>query len=336
MKHPALASTYNSLGQTFKKQGDSKSTFKYFSNALDIADESLGKNHPLYATICLNLGQLCKDSNEEGDALLFFKKAEMIQEETLGNHPDLAKTYNEMASTFRKIGDCQEALAYNKKALEIREETLPKNHLELAQSKNNVGKCYLSKGMYDLALKYFEMALEIYKNKDTDRESLANVYLNMGLTLNIKGKYDESIDSYKKALALQQLQYGEKHMKCSNTCKSLSITYRDIGQYHLAMKYASKVEEIYRENLNEQHQYVAQSYYDKALLYRCGLRDRESAQTYYQKAYTIYENIYGSDHEKSKRCMEGIGYCKSLTSFRNSIESHSWTSLFSDSSSSEK
>ncbi|GFH52693.1 hypothetical protein CTEN210_09169 [Chaetoceros tenuissimus] len=337
LKHPALASTYNSLGQTFKKQGNSKSAFMNFSNALEIADESLGKNHPLYAMICLNLGQLCKDSNDDEDALLFFQKSQMIQEETLGNHPDLAKTYHEMASIYRKVGDCQKALAYHKKALEIRKETLHKNHPELAQSYNNLGRCYLSKGMYDVALNHFVKALEIYEtNTDTGRELLTNVYLNMGLTLNIKGKYDESIDYYKKALTLQQLQFGEKDMTCSSTCKSLSICYRDIGEYDLAMKYASKVEEIYKENLDEEHNYVADSYYDKALLYRCGLQDRESAHTYYQKAYNIYESIYGADHEKSKRCMEGIGYCKSLTSFRNSIESNSWTLLFGDSSSSEK
>jgi len=54
-KHPAIATTYNSLGVLYKAKGENKKALEFYNKALKLAQESFDDNHPIIKMILKNI-----------------------------------------------------------------------------------------------------------------------------------------------------------------------------------------------------------------------------------------------------------------------------------------
>ena len=64
---------------------------------------------------------------------------------------------------------------------------------------NNIGHVYLAKGDFAEATTYFERALEIHEKTKNPGELAATLH-NLGETLSKRGKYDDALKRYLRAL----------------------------------------------------------------------------------------------------------------------------------------
>ena len=154
----------HSLGRVFDAQGKYSEALKYYFRALDIYEETQGKQHPETATTLNNIGESLRSQGKYSEALKYYLRALEIYEETLGKqHPSTATTLDNMGQVFYSQGGYSEALEYYLRALEIKEETLGKQHPSTATTLNNMGLAYYNQGDKDKALKYLQNCLKIWK-----------------------------------------------------------------------------------------------------------------------------------------------------------------------------
>ncbi|MBR4581574.1 MAG: tetratricopeptide repeat protein [Lachnospiraceae bacterium] len=130
--------------------------------------------------------------------------------------------YNESMGFFRKIGDKESAVNCAENALRILEKLEMEGTITAATTYINSATVYKAFGMADIALPYFEKAKEIYDKELKENDSrLGGLYNNMGLALLDLKRYEEAVDSYKKALDVMSKVKGGNLEK--------AITYLNIA-----------------------------------------------------------------------------------------------------------
>jgi tetratricopeptide (TPR) repeat protein len=160
--HLNFASTYNNIGEVYRKMGDYPKALSYYEKALEIRKQSLPPNHPDLASSYNNIGTVYYSMDDYPKALSYYEKALEIRKQSLPpNHPDSASSYNNIGTVYYSMDDYSKALSYYEKALEIRKQSLPPNHPDLASSDKNIGLLYEKKGDYSKARSFLERAMNI-------------------------------------------------------------------------------------------------------------------------------------------------------------------------------
>ncbi len=146
---------------------------------------------------CLELDLFYKQAGEKlvQAYLKLDRKEDAIQqyERLLKQNPS-AETYNSTGGLYYKQGNIEQAIRYFEKALKINKRYLP--------AKNNLFNMYKGRGIkyleakdYDGAISDFARAMELFPNDS----GICDV---MGATHADKGDYEQAIEYYEKAIAL--------------------------------------------------------------------------------------------------------------------------------------
>lgn len=157
----------------------------------------------------------------------------------------------------------------------------------------------------DTAKKYFEAALDLYNDKCsglTDRHSqllLAAVMHNVGYALNAKGKTDQAIDYYFKALKIRQ-QYNDSS-GIAYTSLVIGNVFNMQEKYDEALKYFLECEKIF-EAL---HDYNGLAIITNNLGYVYSVDDNAKAIIYFEKCIEYNRKI--SDNSSMLTAINNIG-----------------------------
>ncbi len=151
------------------------------------------------------------------------------------NSPDLGRLYTVLGIANEGAGISDSALHYYHEAFKV---------YSLAKNDQGIVNTYLNLGCFFMRLKKYDEAeinLEKALNESFSRKAgkaLGSIYNNLGVVEDVKGKKNESLQYYKKALKYQELVGNANGM--ANIYHNIGIIHFDLKQYQLALENFNK------------------------------------------------------------------------------------------------
>jgi tetratricopeptide (TPR) repeat protein len=309
--HPHLATSYNNIGEAYRKMGEYSKALSSHEKALEIRQKTLPANHRDLATSYNNIGLLYYNIGEYSKALSSHEKALEIKQKTfIENHPDLAISYNNLGLVYYNIGEYSKALSSHETALEIKQKTLPANHPDLATSYNNLGEVYRNMGEYSKALSYYEKALKIeQKTLPANHPSLATSYNNIGMVYMNMGGYSKALSYYEKDLEICQKTLPENHPSLATSYNNIGGVYDNMGEYSKALSSHEKALDISQKTLPANHPLLATSYNNIGMVYY-NIGEYPKALSYFERALDIWQRSLPPSHPHLRTVKESIEIVK--------------------------
>ncbi len=201
---PKSARVRQFIGETYKKMGNIEKAEETLQEAVEI--------NPQYIKVHQSLGDLYQEVGDKEKALESFEKAIKIS-------PHNAKRQTTLGQMYLESGDVEQA----EKAFEKAVEAEPNN----PDIKTNIGEIFLERG-------HAEKAAIVFKDSLNQKEDV-HVYNRLGIALRRKGKVNEAIKEYHKALKLDQndegLHYniGRAYIEVNNKPKAVHHFKKALG-----------------------------------------------------------------------------------------------------------
>lgn len=114
--------------------------------------------------------------------------------------------------------------------------------------------CYLGgEDGYQEALDYYNWGIRIAEKINDNERQISVLYNNKAVVLNALCHYEESLDLYQKALAIDENLYGKSHKETATVYGNIADIYETLGRYEEAAKYMNESYRIKKELLGEDH-----------------------------------------------------------------------------------
>ena len=212
------------------------------------------------------------------EKILQYQEAQVAYQQSVSLNPNDIDALLRLGKMEGKLGNAQEALNRAEKALVQAKKVHDEEHPDVAKGYNNI------KAALDVAIGYN----------------------NIGSALGDRGKYDEAITYYQKALTIQIKVMGEENPLAALSYHNIGATLNSQGKYFEALLYLKKALAIRIEVLSEEDPDMAQSYNNIGFaLNSQGKRDE--ALAYYQKALQIKLKVLGKGHPDVANSYNNIG-----------------------------
>lgn len=236
--NPEHPTANNSLGEIYENQNDDDTALEYFTRQIEIDPSEYQYIHR---------GILHSRNNR-------MEESKSDYEEALRINPNSTFAYNNIGCLYKNICEYEKAIYYFKKSINVIEDT------DFVNPFNNIARCYIELKDNEMALKYYNIGIEKIPNEDSLYYNKAKLYRRMKL-------YEESIDSYKQGLKIENIDKEDY--------------YDEIGDVYRAMKDYKKALDWYEKivSINPKHSFVYRSMgyvyeeineYDKAI--KCFLK----------------------------------------------------------------
>ncbi len=166
----------------------------------------------------------------------------------------------------------------------------------LAAVYNNLAYCHFRNEDGEAALAYLDSALAVLQKGEHEQDSVfADIYVNYGRIYDRWDRYDEAIESYEKALRIQQVALGPDHIEVGTICNNLAIVKMYTGQYDEAEQLFIRTLEIWKNALGPEHPDVGLCLFNLGYLYDDLGRYEDAERCYYQ-SLAIRQKALGPDH----------------------------------------
>lgn len=241
----------NNLGILYCTLADYEEAELLFTYALDIFENTYGKQHPIVAASLGNLADLYHKTNRLKDAELLCKRAIKIDEASCGpDHPEVAIRLNNLAGLYCETNRLKEAELLFKRALEIDEASFGPDHPDVAIRLHNLGGLYHetdrlkeSEPLLKRALKIFENSYgKQHPNVAPSLNNLAELYLKMN-------RLKEAEPLLKRALEIDETSFGLDHPRVALRLHNLAMLYCETNRLKEAESLLTQAVEIMEKKL---------------------------------------------------------------------------------------
>lgn len=225
-------------GINMKNQGDGDGAIETFEKALELSPKS--------ARIRQLIGETYKKMGN-------IEKAEEKMKEAVSINPQYIKVHQSLSDLYQEIGDKEKAVA----SLETAAKISPNN----SQRQTTLGKIYLESGDVERAEQSFNKAMEVEPNNPNIKTNIGEIFLEsghaekaasvfkqslnqkedvhvynrLGIALRRKGKVNEAIKEYHRAIKIDQndegLHYniGRAYIEAHNKPKAIHHFKKALG-----------------------------------------------------------------------------------------------------------
>ncbi|HNF86569.1 MAG TPA: CHAT domain-containing protein, partial [bacterium] len=216
------------------------------------------------------------------------------------DHQDVGAVHTNIGLAYKDKGYYEEALSHYEKGLKIRIKALGENHSSIASSYINMGVIYRIRGDYKTAEELYLKALNIrIKTIGEKHPRTAIIYFNIGICYDAMGDYERAMMFYRKAIDVALSTLGPEHPDVSDMYIGIAICYYNQGMFHESLEYEKKALVIRLKRHDPSSVILAINYNNIGNVFR-ELKQIDSAEYYYQLAFTINKREYGSHSEVAK------------------------------------
>jgi serine/threonine protein kinase/thioredoxin-like negative regulator of GroEL len=247
------ASIRYTLGQTYRRLGESTKAEQHMESSWQIRHQQLGEEHPDTLQSMYRLGWVYEDQGRYHDMERLWTKNLQIRQRVSGVELQLS-TMNALATTYWRLGKYKEAeLLFDKILQMVMSELGGENFWLLPLIRCNLARVYSAQGRYEEAERLFVETLktaqwtkERIRSELMYKSALANTYRN-------QGRHDESERLFVKTLETGRLVLGNKHLRTLMSMCDLAHLYTDQDQYEEAETLFSEALQISRRRLRLEH-----------------------------------------------------------------------------------
>ncbi len=169
--------------------------------------------------------------------------------------------------------------------------------------KMEAGDAYFDQSKYQAALNCYQEALKL---SDIHEPTTAKAFFQMGKTENELGKYDDAIDSFKKAMSIEVSLKGGSHPDVAYCLNYLGNIMHSVGDYAAAIDYYERASEIFTNSYGPDSLDANMIRNNLGIVFN-SIGNYEKALENNQKAMKSALKIYGEDSEIAAICHNNIG-----------------------------
>jgi len=171
---------------------------------------------------------------------------------------------------------------------------------------SNRAAMQIDQGRYDLSRDYAKRALMLSRQHDfDDPETLAAIWLNMATALDGLGSYEEALDAFQTALAVQERLTGKQHPAYAVILNNLALYYYKLERYDEAADALTQSVSIRRQTLGDTHPQTATALFNLARVLIV-TDDLDAALEYAQEALRVAQAGYADNHPRIGKAHEAL------------------------------
>ena len=141
-------------------------------------------------------------------------------------HPSTANSMINLATVLKDLQEYAQSIPIYEKAIEARKQIEGENSMNYAMAKAMAAGSYRELGQFDIAEQYLKDAyLKVAVEFGEENASAAVILNSMGMLYEKQGKYERSLDAYKRALNVREAELGEDHPDCMATRHNIAELY---------------------------------------------------------------------------------------------------------------
>ncbi len=195
-----IADSYNNIGRVYLNDEPLQAII-YFTRALNIYTEELGKSHPKVALIYSNMAFANANQNNFNDALAYLEQVAGIYNTIYtSDHPNKAFTLNNQGRILEMKGDFEGALDFQNRALEMYLKLYGSRHPEVANTYFLIGSVHQKTEAYDKAIEAFQKSIyaNLFDQEYSDIYELPEIrdYFNADILLTSLQAKAQSLEAY--------------------------------------------------------------------------------------------------------------------------------------------
>jgi serine/threonine protein kinase/Tfp pilus assembly protein PilF len=295
--HPDLGRNLNSLASLYLSLHRYSEAELLYKRALVIREKTLGPVHPDVAICLNNIALLFYYQGNFSEAEKYYKQALEIRQKSLGeNHPDVAVSLETLAGLYHRSGDYEKARSLYDDSIAVKEKSLGPDTPELISALNNSGILHIEMGGFDQAEKLVKRALRITKKAfGQESKRVAEGLMFLGYIYSSTERFDEAEQEYQRALLIRERELGQEHPELASVLNGLGHVCDKKGQYDEAEQYFLRALNICEKNPNSNPEAKADSLHNLGVLYFHGLGLFEKAESFFKRALSFQEEIYGPE-----------------------------------------
>lgn len=292
------ASIGHELGNLYKLLGYYEKAFQSFDTSLELYKEVGNKSNEILVTS--DIGYTFCIIGKYKNAIRILRPALEYMISNFGKDDiKVAKMALELGIANKYAGNFTDSQKLFIQSAAIYERN--KMDLEYAKVTTHLGDIYTYTGQYIEARKLLERNLIYYKSKE-DTLGYAWTSRLIGRLYNDIGLYKKAKETLEHCLKTYMNLYGHRHIKLIEILDNLTMVSLSLGEYRNAQKYIEKCEDIHDTNLKME---IRNYYLDKIYISK---GQYENARKYLRDAYRIYKIYYGSEHIKTAKVLNDLGF----------------------------
>lgn len=163
---------------------------------------------------------------------------------------------------------------------------------------SDVGDFIYSYGAdYDKALTYYHKALRIATSEFGENDQrTAGIYSNLGLVLQIMGRFEESEEYAFRVLNIWQTYYPENFGQNALAYSNLGSLYYNTGDFEKALEYYDQALEYHNKAHDSTPKDFLTIYNNLSVIYNM-MEDNDKALEYMESALSLYKSHYSTEDE---------------------------------------
>lgn len=296
-----IGSVYTSLG--------------IYPSAAGMLQGALAKRRQLYEQNALEIGRTLDHLGEVLTLQAQYEEAEQAYRDALAihverfghRHADVARIKAELADLLGRTGKYEQAEPLFRDALGMQEELLGARSAEYAKTLEGLALNLFDQGDYDTPIPMLREAVAILHDlhDPAPHPALAEALNNLGFVLGAVGRYAESEELYREALAMKRILYKEAHSEIAMGLNNVAFSLHDQGEFDEAEALYREALDIQRIRLGDDHPEVAMALSNLAyLLYDKGALDE--AVSIAADSLAMYRQTVGDEHPAVARGMASL------------------------------
>lgn len=240
--HPDIASALGNLAATYQSLGRAEEAAALEEEALRITRASRGEDHPDTAARMSNLASTYRSLDRAGEALALDQQALVITQRRYGpDHRDVAIRLGSLAASLVALGRTAEAVPKLARALTIAQDTYGDTHPDIAIWSARLGAAYSRLGQHEAAARVYLTAMVVaQKALHPDHPDVARQLANRAGALNCLGLHREALPLLRRALRIEEIEYGGTDPRLLDRLDTLVDTCIDAGDLHQAARHQER------------------------------------------------------------------------------------------------
>lgn len=230
----------NLIGSIYNSKEKYEKALTYLLSVFTYEEEN--KNAHNLAAVSLNIGNLYLNIDDFTEAKKYLYSS-LNYYKKIDNQLEVSKIYNSLGCVELKQNNYNKAQELFQKSLEI----AIKNDISVNNIYNNIGITYYKQDDFNKALSYY---LNAENNKNISGKTDVDAIINLADIYYRKGKINEAIKRYKKALLI--IDNTSQITKKSKILYDLSLCYTATNNFGKALEYKNQYIVI-NDNINKEY-----------------------------------------------------------------------------------
>ena len=273
------------------------------------------------------------------EAEILTQIAHFIKEGDLKRADSLLNSKGNAESMLKEISEEGATVQQTQRQLDQAKSGLKKKIAEFGDYCYSKREIFLLKGQLDSAAKYMNLrakadttnyewqmdyggfceeyladyatAWNVYSNvlkkaeKYNNQAAQGDCINSLGIVCERRGKYDEALEYYTKALSIREKVYGPEHPLIASCYNNIANIYNRKSEYLKALDHYNSALEISRNYYGEDNVDLSSIYNNMGVVYR-RLGDNAKSMEYYRKALDLRLASYGEEHPDVANCYHNI------------------------------